>query len=178
MPLQRIVIIVLRLFALNWLLAVVASAQIYTNIFNSQGWNSATPSLIAIPLVQLLSGAGLFIFAPPIARLVTPKPDVEVHLGGLTLYDLYCFAFVFLGLYFVLENLAVTFNWVHYFYTQVRETSFEQAQQAANYYQFSHPLLTLTAGLICILGSRKFAAKLTPNRNQAAPVSPTGETSQ
>jgi len=102
-PLEDIVLIVIRILILNWggwIFATLLTSIAYS--FHSK-WSglSLLPSCILLVLAILI-----WIAAPKIAKVVTPKKEYSVNLGGLSRRDLYAFAFVFLGVYFVLTSVS------------------------------------------------------------------------
>jgi hypothetical protein len=160
MPLSSIVVIVARLFALNWLLqafALIASAL-------------STPSLQARSAPAILMGATpgvlllilavfLWMLAPAMARFVSRGVDTTVSVGSLSRRDLYSFAFVFLGLFFVLSSFADVINWIHYF--SVSRDAPTRDPHIQSFYDLTRPCLTLAAGLVCLLGAPHWTKKLT-----------------
>lgn len=165
MPLRNIVVIVLRLFAI-------------LDIFSGfVGMAFISPSLkLTAPgaLLQLSSVGVYFIFgiilfwlAPGIARLVTPKPDVEINTAGLTLKNLYCFAFVFLGLYFALTAISGTLYWLYRYadlilqptYLQQFTTSIDPRLTTIKE-NLVRPGITFLAGLICLIFAAPFSRAL------------------
>jgi hypothetical protein len=93
-----------------------------------------------------------------IARWVTRNHDAEVALGTLSRLDLYSFAFVFLGLYFILTSIAPALNWVHY-YIRISAIS-SQSESQSSFYTIASYLVTLAAGLVALLAARRWARKL------------------
>lgn len=103
-----------------------------------------------------------------IARHVTPDPDSIINVGALTRYDLYCFAFVFLGLYFVLSSLAQALNAVHFhFAVSTTIPPPPQLEKEASLYRLAAPLITLVAGVLCIVFSSRLSRKLTGAQHQS-----------
>jgi len=107
MPLSSIVVIVIRLFALNWLLtAVTLLLSAATTPLPHERHLSAVLMLYAPAVLLLIVAAGLWILTPAIARLVSRGVDISVSIGSLSRSELYSFAFVFLGLFFILSSFA------------------------------------------------------------------------
>jgi len=161
MPLSSIVTIVIRLFALNWIVGgIITFASLVREI--TRYW-STSPNYwgLLYPAVMLAIGVLFFMWSQLVARIVTPRSNPEVNLGGLTQYDLYCFAFTFLGLYFVLSSIAETLNWLHYSFLVVRDTHEGNPQRADSFYQLTRPLITLLAGGASLMFAPRFARKLT-----------------
>lgn len=161
MPLTSIVTIVLRLCSLSWLLqgitgiAGIAAAMAPFESPYPNYWNYAAPAFFVVAAVVA------WPFAPAVSRLVTPRPDSTVSIGGLTRYDLYCFAFVFLGLYFILSSVANAINWVHYYMFLAKITPESDPQRQTSFYQLTQPLITLIAGGVCIALASRLAKRLT-----------------
>src|SRR5688572_3340987 len=150
MPLSSIVVIVIRLFALNWLFTAIP-------LLLSA---AATPlpherhlSVVLTPYAPggllLIFATGLWILTPTIARFVSRGVDTSVNMGGLSRSDLYSFAFVFLGLFFILSSFADVINWIHYFATVSREDP-RSDPRVQNLYQVTQPFLTLALGLVSL----------------------------
>ena len=159
MPLSSIVVIVARLFAINWLLqafALIASALATPSV---QERSTSTLLLTCSPgLLLFILGVFLWILAPAVARLVSRGFDATLSVGGLSRTDLYSFAFVFLGLFFILSSVADVINWVHYF--TVSPDAPTRDPRIQNFYDLIRPCLTLAAGLVCLLGAPRWTEKL------------------
>ncbi len=156
MPLSNIVVIVIRLFSLNWLLTSVplflaATASPLPNDRNMAG----VLMLYAPSVLLLILAAVLWILAPAIARLVSRGVDTTVSVGGLSRSDLYSFAFVFLGLFFILSSFANVVDWAHYFATVSHPDA-----RVRNLYQLTRPCLTLGLGVVSLLGAPSWTKKL------------------
>src|ERR1700738_2552655 len=107
MPLSSIVFIVIRLFALNWFLtAVPLLLSAATAPLSHERHLSAVLMPYAPAVLLLVFAAGLWILSPGIARFVSRGVDTRVSIGSLSRSDLYSFAFVFLGLFFILSSFA------------------------------------------------------------------------
>jgi len=161
MPLSSIVTIVLRLFSFLWFvqsIGMFASVAARTAPYLSSHisyWNYVDPVLL------LFAAIAVFLFSQPIARILTPPPNPELSLGGLSQYDLYCFAFTFLGLYFVLSSIGSTLNHLHYFILTSRTTQENDPERARNFYLFTQPLITLLVGGVSLGFASRCARKLT-----------------
>ena len=107
MPLSSIVVIVIRLFALNWLLTAVPLLLSATTTPLPHERHLSAVLMLYVPAVLLLIvAAGLWILTPAIARFVSRGVDTSVSIGSLSRSDLYSFAFVFLGLFFILSSFG------------------------------------------------------------------------
>ncbi|CAN5401404.1 hypothetical protein BH09VER1_BH09VER1_09140 [soil metagenome] len=172
MPLSTIVVIVLRLFALNWLFYDV---YLWAVAVQSSLSDPRSPFLVvagfAPSFLLLLAIVLLWILAPRISRLVSPGVDPSVAFSDLTRYDLYCFGFVFLGLYFILSSFAEVINWTHYFATVAHNGGMPDPElQRQSFYQLTRPALTFVGGLVSLLGASRWAKRLVRREEKLNPV--------
>lgn len=160
-PLCNIATIVLRLYCVDWfvrsiIMLVSATGQMRQYSFSAANYWALFPG-VAILVVTIL----LFYWSHLIARVVTRRANSEISLGVLTQYDLYCFAFTFLGLFFVLSSLPDTIHWIHYSLFVLRDTHEQNPQRADAFYQLTRPLITLISGCACLMFAPRFARKMT-----------------
>ena len=156
MPLSSIVVIVIRLFALNWLLTAV---PLLLSAAATPPPHEHHLSVVLMPyapaVLLLILAAVLWILTPAIARVVSRGVDTSVSIGSLSRSDLYSFAFVFLGLFFILSSFADVINWIHYFAT-ARPDNPRHAPRGDNFYQLTRPCVTLALGLVSLLGAPRW----------------------
>jgi hypothetical protein len=166
MPLSSIVVIVLRLFALNWFASAIPLFLSATMIGSPHEQHLLSLLLPYAPAVLLLIlAAAVWFLARPISRLVSRGVDTSVSIGSLSRADLYGFAFVFLGLFFVLSSLADVINWIHYFTVSHEDARHDPRIQ--NFYQLTRPCITLALGLVSLLGAPRWTKKIV-SRDQVA----------
>ena len=167
MLISSIVLVVLRLFCVALLIqSFIQMAVRYEILFDP---DFPLISKILIPLVALLIPVIIWLAAPTLSRLVIGKRDAAVPISGLSLGDLYAFAFVFLGLYFALSSVADTLNWFHYFLRVNSGTPLLPSEQMPSYYSLSRPLITMIAGLVCLFPGRRWARKLAASDQPSNP---------
>src|SRR5688572_8951177 len=114
MSLSNIAALVLRFFALSWL--VTGLSGVLMTVFSVHvdfSWESLIISLT--PVFYLLCALLAWYFAPFVAGFLTRGIDSSITLNGLTRTDLYCFAFVIIGLWYVLLSLPNAIIWIHSF---------------------------------------------------------------
>ena len=166
MPLSSIVVIVLRLFALNWL-ATAIPLFLSAVTLALPGEHGLSLLMRYTPAALLaIAAAALWLLAAPIGRFVSRGVDTSVSVGSLSRADLYSFAFVFLGLFFVLSSVADVINWVHYF-TTLSPDGQRHDPRAHNLYQLTRPFVTLALGLVSLIGAPRWTKKLI-SRDQLA----------
>jgi hypothetical protein len=157
MPLADIVIVVLRLFAIQTFvqaLSIAASATASLRISSAPAYISYLPSA-ALVIFAVLE----WVLAPAISRVVTRAHNPAIQIGTITREDLYSFAFVFLGLYFILVSVAPTMTWLHfYLFWSARAGDYGGTRNS--FYDLASHLITLFAGILALVPARKWARKL------------------
>ena len=160
------------MFVLNWLLHAVT---LFTSVILAPLPYQRSLSAVLIPYAPsaalIVVAVGMWVIAPFIARLVSRGADATLNLSGVSRYDLYSFAFVFVGLYFVLSSIADTINWLHYFATVSHDKAGEDPR-IQNFYQLTRPFLTLAVGLIALFGAPHWAKRLVSNERKQDEASP------
>jgi hypothetical protein len=159
MPLSNIVLVVLRLFAIQMVGRSFNMALSFAAEEAKRG-SHAPHYWIAylLPIALLVFAVLEWWLAPMIGRLVTRHHDGEVAVGALSRVDLYSFAFVFLGLYFILTSIAPALNWLHYFLRTSAVGS--QAESQSSFYELASYVVTLAAGVLTLVPARRWARRL------------------
>ena len=165
MLISTITLLVVRLFSLQWFIQGLSLLAIAF----SEPTDSSNRSFIALRylpsfLVIILAVVAWFA-APLLSRVIPGKHDASIPVSGLSLRDLYAFAFVFLGLYFALSSLADVLNWLHYCLTLAAAHDFDP-ERKKSLYGLSRPLITFVAGLICLFFGRTWAGKLSDHQKE------------
>lgn len=154
MPLRSIIVVFLRLLAIQW--AVHAIAFELPLLFQHYTWISLYP-LLSNSLIALAS----WVLAEPISRLVIRNHDVTVPLAGLTRQDLYAFAFVYLGLSFFVSGLGTTvITAVTLFAAKTSGAFPKELLPYLSLPQIGKSVIESLAGLIALLNANRFAKKL------------------
>ncbi len=165
MPVSLIVQVLVRLLSLLWVLQGSIALVGALAVFNA-GWSFGDKFMAYYlgPVLTLVFAATSWFAAPRLSRLIVGRADETVAVSGLSLYDLYAFAFVFLGVYFALSSLADMLNWAHFFLLEnARTTTFESLlteRHQPSYYEFSRPFITLVSATMCIVYRQRWAKKL------------------
>ena len=172
MPLSLIIVVVVRLFCL---LVPLHGLRLFAQSrIQSGGYplpeSSSSPGVMTLLFACILTVA-LWKVAPLLARLVVGKHDVAVQLTGLSLEDLYRFAFVFLGLYFALSSLPPTLTWAHYAFSVASTSSGATGEQQQSLYALFDPAITFAAGLVCMLKGPRWATLLARQEGSTSPLS-------
>jgi hypothetical protein len=158
MPLADIVTVVIRLFAIQTLVQAVG---LLASATASVRFSSPRPEYVAYipPAALLIIAIVEWALAAPIGRVVTRGHNPAVQLGTLSRQDLYTFAFVFLGLYFVLVSIAPTITWLHYYLIWSGHAGGDEMVQKS-FYDLARHVITFAAGLLTLLPARKWSDKL------------------
>jgi hypothetical protein len=171
MPLSNIVSVVLRLFAIQMIGQSVGMALSFAASFAKESHNRPDHWVVYRAPAALLAFAFLeWWLAPTISRLVTRHHDAEVALGTLSPLDLYSFAFVFLGLYFILSSVPPTLTWLHYPLSRSAIGSTGESQ--SSFYRLASPLLSLIAGVFALVPARRWARRLLAQDSETSLVRP------
>ena len=170
MPLKTLVVIALRLYAIYFLVQGISSLVAYLplmlefdrKIESSTGLSSFTglSGFGIVIAVNILFAVILWALASILSACVTKGHDTELAFTSLTKEDLYRFAFVFLGLFFVVSSLSGLIQTGHKFFAYGLPLSENDPQRS----QYLWPLLgngvTTGTGLACMLGARRWTTKL------------------
>jgi hypothetical protein len=107
MPLQSIIVVVVRILSFQWFVRVIMQLPILfttLRLVAKSGTHTDWSTPITIIMVLMVSSA-CWIFSPWIAQLLVKGHDASINLSNITLSNLYCFAFVWIGLSFSLAGL-------------------------------------------------------------------------
>jgi hypothetical protein len=170
MNIKSIVIIILRLYALNFfleaLIKIIPTAMRILMAFEGlEGVQKAIPwSLIVILLVFSII---FWFLAFPIANLVTRKlPNDELTLGSLTLINCYTVAFFSIGLFFVVSNVANSFSWFYYIFHMAVSTSGPSWKSEVDWYSASATITPFIVGIVLVFKAKFWADKLLKYHNK------------
>lgn len=117
---------------------------------------------IALSIGMLLFPIVAWLAAPFLARLVAGKADATVSVSVPPLRDLYAFAFVFLGVYFVLTSVGDVLIWLRYSMIAPLPPGALDPERD----RFTRSLITLTGRVICVIFGKTWAGKLSENKPQ------------
>ncbi len=177
MNLQSIVVVLLRLMALNLVLMVIQMIPMWLVFWPELLVQTSDERwlyfwlLVFVMLILLVSAVLLWVRALPLARLVTRSAALEVSLGSLSLADCYSIAFIGLGLYQMVANLAGVLTFLHLMYTATNSVADWMEPD-----KFSHvfnAILPFVIGLILFVKGRRWAVKLATRQQLVTPTSPT-----
>lgn len=178
MNLQSLVVVILRLITLNFLLDVaVMSARNTILLLND------FTSLYSYLLVFLLASCGLFvcaillwIFALPIARLVTRGISQDISFGAMPLADWYSIAFIGIGLYYIADYLASVLKLTFHLFKGAASSSGTWWVREVDGAAIAQAFIPFIAGILLFIYGRKWAAMLArKHTNIPSPVAADNE---
>jgi hypothetical protein len=161
MPFNKIIHLVLRLFAIQWLVQGISSFILVLASFRGS-W--ATGDLWAFtPFLSpsILIGLGILTweFSVQLSKWLTRHDETPISISGLSREDIYCFAFVFVGLNFAMTHLGTTINWLHYFFLTTF-SGMRGPERDDSLYTLVGNAVPLAAGIIALSSPRKWARKI------------------
>jgi hypothetical protein len=121
MNLQSLIVVSLRLMALNFLLKVIVQLSpqlLRLSEASRQGGVSDMGSYLAVPALMviglIIAAVLIWVFALPVARFVTHGVSCDLSFGSLSLVDCYSVVFIGIGLFNIASQLPQVINWAHY----------------------------------------------------------------
>ena len=179
MNLQSLVVVVLRLMALDFLLRV--AVQLTPQLLQFFHLYERLPrddsrSLMVLPwlvLVGLLAAALLLWFlALPIARFVTRGVSQDLSFGAMSLVDCYSIAFMAVGLFYIAADLPEALNWAHYFF-KTAASGRRDTGEGVSGYVVSQAFIPFIVGIVLFVNGRRWAVALARRQTESATSAPT-----
>jgi hypothetical protein len=173
MNLQSLIVVVLRLMALNFLVqvAVQVTPQILQFLRLYELSSREGSRALALPLLVLLglalAAVLLWFLAIPIARLVTRGISQDLSFGAMSLVDCYSIAFMGIGLFYLSSHLPQVLNWAHYLFKAAASTPGDAWKEEVPWYDVWRAFIPFIVGLVLFVNGRKWAVAL--SRKQERP---------
>jgi hypothetical protein len=174
MNLQSLVVVVLRLMALDFLLKV--AVQLTPPILQFLRIYERSPlddsrSFMVLPwlmLVGLIVAAVLLWFlALPIARFVTRGVSHDLSFGAMSLVDCYSIAFMAVGLFYVSSHLPQVLNWGHYLFKAAASKPGDSWKEGVEWYQVSQAFIPFIVGVVLFVNGRRWAVALARRQTES-----------
>ncbi len=183
MNLQSLIVVVLRLMALNFFLqvAIQLSPQLlrFTEL-SRQGGLADMGRYLAVPVIMvsgLVVGAILvWVFAVSIARFVTRGVSRDLSFGSLSLVDCYSVAFIGIGLFYIASHFPQVLNWAHFLFTSAASNTGDSWKQGVRGYDISQAFIPFIVGVVLFVKGRSWAVALArrQEKSESATVEQTG----
>lgn len=182
MNLQSFVVIVLRLMALDFFLraAVQLAPQLlrFAGVYQEGPLGDSKSMFIAawgLVILLVVSAVLIWIFALPIARLVTRGVSHDISFGSLSLVDCYSIAFMGVGLFYIASHLPQVLNWAHYFLKSAASGRGNSGEGASGY-DMSLAFIPFIVGVVLFVNGRRWAVALARRQTQSpAPATTVSE---
>ncbi len=172
MNIKSLIVVVLRLMALNFLIqvAVQLTPQVlqYLRLYERSPLHdspSVLPWLVLGALV--VSAVLLWVLALPIARLVTRQVTQELSFGAMSLVDCYSIAFIGVGLFYIASHLPQVLNWSHYLFKAAATSSGDSWKEGIQGYDVSQAFIPFIVGIVLFVNGRSWAVALVRRQEKA-----------
>jgi hypothetical protein len=174
MNLQSLIVVVLRLMALNFFLqvAIQLSPQLlrFTDL-SRQGGLAGMGSYLAISLIMvigLIAGAILiWVFALSIARFVTRGVSHDLSFGSLSLIDCYSVAFIGIGLFYIASHFSQVLNWSHYLFKAAASKPGGTWKEGVQWYDVLSAFIPFVVGVVLFVKGRSWAVALARSQQKS-----------
>lgn len=167
MNLQSLVVVILRLVSLDFILQVtirLAPQILRFTDMSLRGSPGGLETMLALPwlmLTGLIGGAVVFwMFAEPIARMVTHGLLSEVSLGTLSLADGYSILFIGVGLCYIASHFSLVLNWTQYMLRTAGSYSGIAGNGDTRLYDILNAFIPFIIGIVLFVNGRKWAIAL------------------
>lgn len=177
MNLQSLVVVCLRLMALNFL--VHTFVELIPQLFNTIRLLAGSPltgehSFRFLPgiIVGALLLASLLFWklAIPISRRVTRGVSQELSFGSASLADCYSIAFLSIGVYLIASYLPQMLNWLHFLLRVAGSSSGDGWKENFQWYEVWGVFAEFIIGVLLFVKGRVWAIKLAQRQKQAESV--------
>ena len=174
MPLKTLVVIALRLFAIYWFVESISEFLGFIPLFwafqkqmdNSVVFDNNMAALV-IPGIMLFIAIAIWISASRLSVKVTQDCDTQLAVTNLTREDFYAFAFVFLGLFFVLSSIPSALANGYKFCVFDYPLEDGNPQKGKYLWPFLSHVAVLIVGFACIFGASQWTKKLLRLENKS-----------
>jgi hypothetical protein len=109
--------------------------------------------LLVRPMGLALTAVFLWRIADRLAARTVQEANPTMDRFNLTMEDAYTFAFVFLGLYFILSSIASLLQQLYYLVAVVAQLPESDPQRSLALFQLYGPAITFIAGLASLLAA-------------------------
>lgn len=175
MNLQSLVVVVLRLMALDFLLrvAVQMTPQIlqFLQVYERSPLDDSR-SFMVLPwlvLVGLIVAAVLlWRLAQPIARFVTRGVSHDLSFGAMSLVDCYSIAFMAVGLLYISSHLPQVLNWTHYLFKAAASSAGDSWKEGLQWYDVSQAFIPFIVGVVLFVNGRRWAVALARRQTEGS----------
>jgi len=179
MNLRSLVVVVLRLMALDFLLRV--AVQMTPQILQFLHLSERSPldssrSFMVLPLLVLVAMIAaavlLWRLALPIARFITRGVSHDLSFGAMSLVDCYSIAFMAVGLFYISSHLPEVLNWAHYSLKTAASGRRDTGDEVSGYV-VSQAFIPFILGVVLFVNGRRWAVTLARRQTESSQPVPT-----
>lgn len=174
MRIETLVVVVLRLLALDFLLrcAVQLTPLLMPYLISTHGAEKpVVPWFIAGALI--ISAIALWLGAPLVARVVTHNVSSTISFGSMSLADCYSIAFIGVGLFYVVSHFPEVLNWGHYWFQAAASNAGSTWSDGLNKYQITQAIVPFVVGAILFVNGRRWGIALAKRHfGESSPETP------
>ena len=181
MNLQSLVVVALRLFALNFLLEIIVMSipAVILQLNAPSSSNSSLVLLLFYPGGMFVLPVLLWFLSQSIARLVTRRLPQDISFGAMPLADCYSIAFIGVGLYYIAGYLARVLKLTFHLFKGAAACSGTWWVREVNGATIAQAFIPFIAGILLIVFGRKWAVMLARKHTQVpSPVAVDNEKKQ
>lgn len=168
MPLRSIVLVIVRCKALFGMIygltSLTGSIRHWSSLrgMNVPAAQEQGDYMLAMSVLFLATSVLVWFLARPLSRLICRGDEEEtvVNVSGVTRRDLYAFAMVLLGLYFLGNSLAQMVGWICYSYNPETWRYFKQEDFERSPYALFKHATPAVLGLLLLWKSNRWASAL------------------
>ncbi len=154
---SQITQIIIRLFALLWLVRGAGQIMAGIAVAGGQPWQ---PAMFFGGIIALALAAGAWFLAPTLGRLVTRGGDEYVGLGSITFAQLLRAVFIGVGLSLSLSSLGTLINSLHFFLVMKASPETIPEGLSLSPYDLSQSAVTFLAGVALIASASHWSRRL------------------
>jgi len=175
MNVHTLIVIALRLTALNFLVRVVVELTTPLLIFAGIYQRPADDSSMVIGwalVASLVFGAILlWVLALPVARLIARGVPGDLTFDNLTLADCYSIAFVGIGLVYIISHAAGVWNWTTFFLHSLIHGPRYPLGDRSRGYEVANIFIPFIIGILLVFKRRKWSRAFAGKDVQQRPIS-------
>ena len=160
MNIKSIVVIILRMYSLNFLfIGVVRTVSFLAVIGDSSFCPKVFISYMAIAVLFLV-GISFWVFAHSFANLITSKLPENIEIGTFDLTNSYTIAFLLLGLFFAVSKCPGVLYWTGHIFQLIASRLDYSWKKDVSFYRVLADVIPFVLGLMMIFNARCWAKKL------------------
>lgn len=172
---QTLIVVVLRLTALNFLVRVIVELTtpllVFAGIYQRSTDDNAVPVGWVLVASLVIGAILLWALALPLARVVARGVPNDISLDNLSLADCYSIAFMGVGLVYIISHAAGVWSWTSFMVQSMIHGPRYPWNDRTRGYEIAHAFIPFILGIILVVKRRKWAVKLAGEKPAPRPIS-------